>query len=160
MHIEIGQVISQIVAFLLMLWLLKKFGWKPLLEILEERQKKIHEGFEEIAAEQRNAKQLAADYEKKLMEIETEARHRIQQAITEGREMAAGIQKEAQTQAKILLEQSKKDIEGEIGKAREVLKKDIVSMVMQTTEKVLQKRLDEEGHEKLITDFVEEAGLK
>ncbi len=156
---ELSQVIIQIIAFLIMLFIMKKYGWKPLLDTLENRKIKIQGEFDAIAAQKEALKELNMQYEAKLKEIDHEARNKIQQAIEEGRMMSAEIQKDAQSHAKIIFDKAKSDLEAQILKAKSDFKKDVINLVVQITEKVLQEKLKSEDQLKLIAQFVEEAKL-
>jgi len=160
MSIDIGQVIIQIFAFILMLWILKKFGWKPILKMLKDRQQKIQSSFDDIDAQKEEVKKIAEDYEERLQGIETEARHKIQEGVMKGRLIAAKIQEEAQVNAREIAAKAKADIEKEIAKARSQLKNDLVNIAMSIAEKIVQSDLDEAKHKKLITEFVESAKLE
>ena len=160
LDLDVSQIIIQIIAFLVMFWVMKKYGWEPLLGILEARQKKIQEEFDSIAAEKEEAKKLTALYEEKLREINGDARRKIQEAIAEGHKISTGIQEEAQKSANEFLQKAKLEIAGEIAHTKNQFKNDMVDLVVKTTEKILQKTLDDPTQKKLIADFVEEAQLK
>ena len=160
MDLDISQIITQIIAFLVMLWVLKKFGWTPLLNILEERRNKIQSEFDALAKQKEDLDGLIKEYKVKLSGIETEARRKIQEAVAHGRNIATKLQEEAQTKSKELIEANRVTIETEIAKARQQLKNELVQMVFLATEKLLGQKLDEAKHEKLIAEFVEEAELK
>lgn len=157
LNIEISQIIIQIIAFLIMLWVMKKFGWKPLLDTLDERKNKIRSEFDSIALEHAKAKELNAMYEEKLKEIDKDARNKIQEAIAEGRAISSEIQKNAQNEAKIMLATAKLEMEGEIEKAKAHLKADMVNIIIEVTKKVMKENLTSDDQSKLIAQFVEEA---
>lgn len=160
LDLNVSQIIIQIIAFLVMFWVMKRYGWQPLLDVLEARQKKIKEEFDSIAAQKEDVKKLAVQYEDKLREINADARKKIQEAINEGHKISVKIQEDAQTNAKAILDKAQLEIAGEISNAKNQLKNDVVDLVVKTTEKILQKKLDEPNQQKLIADFIEEAQLK
>lgn len=160
MHLEWQQVITQIVGFLIALWVLKKFAWKPLLRVLEERKEKIISEFGKIEEDRKKAQQLLEQYREKLKEIDAEARVRIQEAVNEGRKIAAEIKQQAQNEAKEVLTKAQAEITRELAKAKVQLKNDIVSMALAATEKIIDEKLDEKKDRKLITDFIEELEIK
>lgn len=55
MEVEVGQVVSQIIAFLILLAVLKRFAWGPLLQLLEEREERIRSEFDTIAKHKEDA---------------------------------------------------------------------------------------------------------
>ena len=83
MDIQLGQVFTQIVAFLIMLWVLKLFAWKPVLEVLEERKAKIAGEFKALETKQKEADDLKAEWQKRIKGIDHEARIKIQDAVNQ-----------------------------------------------------------------------------
>jgi F-type H+-transporting ATPase subunit b len=160
MSIEINQVIIQIIAFLIMLWVLKKFGWKPLLDMLQERQKKIQSEFDGIQLQKDEIKKLSDEYQDKLKSIESEARRKIQEAIQEGRLIALEIQEEAQGNARELLSKARSEVSNEVAKAKNQLKNELVNMSFSIAEKLIQEKLNDSKHKQLVTELIDEAGLK
>ena len=160
MNLEIGQVLTQIVAFLLVVWVLKKFAWKPLLAVMEERKNKIKSEFDSLEEQKKKAQTLLEEYQEKLRNIEAEARARIQEAVAEGRKISQEIQTEARRQAQEILVKTKSEIEREVAQAKIQLKNDLVNMTIAATQKIIQAELNQERHKKLIADFVEQADFR
>lgn len=160
MSLDFSQVLIQIIAFLIMLWVLKRFGWKPLLDILNERKKKIQSEFDSIATQKDDIKKLTQEYHDKLNDLEAKSRAKIQEAIMHGQKIALEMQEEAQSNVKAILFKARKDIEKEIGKVKNQLKNEMVNTAITISEKILQQKIDKLEHEKLITEFIEEAELK
>lgn len=160
MSLDLGQIVTQIIAFLVMLWILKRYGWKPILSLLHEREDKIRLEFDKIAAKQNESQELVDKYEAKLKEIHAESRRIIRDAATQGRKVAAEIQEQAQAQAREIVEQAKTDVKREIDEAYIHLRKDMVEMVVKVSEKLMGQKLDDESNKKLIADFVEEPRIK
>jgi F-type H+-transporting ATPase subunit b len=124
MHVELAQVLSQVVAFLITLAVLKRFAWKPLLQILEERRNNIQAELDAIQ-EQRDALViLEAEYNERVQGLETLARTKIQEAIHDAQKIAREIQQRARDQAQELVEKTRSDLEQELVKARMQLKND------------------------------------
>jgi F-type H+-transporting ATPase subunit b len=160
MEIDFSHIITQTLAFLVMLWVLKRFGWTPLLNILQERREFIQSELETVAAQKETVQKLTTEYEEKLKQIESEARVKIQEAVLEGRRIAALINEEAQSNARESLLKSRVEIQREMDRAKSELRNELVNVVITTTEKILQAKLDGELHRKLIADFIEEAEHK
>ena len=86
----LAQFVVNILAFFLLLLILKKFAWGSLLKLIDERRQKIASEFELIEQTQQELAKLKADYQKQIDRIEEEARAKIQQAVDQGRRVAAG----------------------------------------------------------------------
>lgn len=143
-----------------MLWVLKKFGWKPLLDHLEERKTRIKTEFDLIAAKMHEADELLAEYRRKLDGIEEEARKKLKKAVAEGQTIALEIQAKAQQSIRDAQKKIHADIHAEISKAEHQLKERIVDMVIATSEKFLKKKLDSDDQKELIEEMVDEAKLR
>src|SRR6185503_15230443 len=156
--IDIRQVITQILGFLILLWVMRKFAWGPLLGALEARRQKIAGDFEAARVAKAEADATKLQLENELRGIEAKARQRLQEAVAEGQKVAGEIRTQAQTEAVARLARAEDDIAREREKAKELLKEQVVSLSMRTAEKILRQRLDDPAQRKLIGEFVEEVG--
>ena len=156
--IDIKQVVTQILGFLILLWGMKKFAWGPVLATLEARRQKIAGEFAEAERRQSAADETKARYEQDLRGIEAQARQKLQEAIAEGQQVAAQIHSQAQTEAQQRLERAKDDIAREREKAKELLKEQTISLAIRAAEKVLQARLDDPAQRKLAGEFIDQVG--
>jgi F-type H+-transporting ATPase subunit b len=150
-----AQALTHLISFLIALWLLKKYAWGPIMNLLDERRQKIADEFQQIDDEKSKVSEMAADYEAKLKNIENERRAEIVKGVDEGKKLATEIKENAQKEARELAEKSRRDLEREIAKAKVQLRDDMVSMTMSAAEKVIHERLDEQKHRELIGRFIE-----
>jgi len=151
-------VITQILGFLLMVWVLGRFAWKPMLAALEARRQKIAGEFAEAEKRQTAADETRARYEQELRGVEQQARQRLQEAVAEGQRVAAEIHAQAQGEAQARLERNRDEIAREREEAREVLKEQTVVLAIRTAEKILQSKLDDPAQRKLAAAFIDEVG--
>lgn len=155
LDLYVRQIIIQIIGFVVMLWIMKKYAWQPLLDVMAARRRAIQEEFDAISAARAEAMQLKELYQEKLKEIDKEARKKIQ----ESHKMGMKIQEDAHVAAKDIVHKAKIEIAGEILKAKSHLKNDIVDLVVHATEKMLNEKLDAPSQKRLIQSFIEEAKL-
>ena len=155
--IDIRQFATQVVGFLLVLWILGKYAWPPVLGFIEERRKKIAADLEHARAENEQAGRLRAEYEQELRGIEAKARARIQEAVADGQRVASEIKAGAQRDVTERLKRLTGEIEQEREKARVALKQDLVRMTIEAAEKVLREKLDEKTQRRLIEEFISQA---
>lgn len=155
MGLEIGQIVTHIIGFLIAVFLLKKFAWKPLLSILEERRSKIKSEFDNIDKEKKKVDDLLSDYETKLKEIDSLARVKIQEAAREGQKLANEIKENARRDSKEILTRAREEIQRDVDKAKVQLKNDLVNMTIRAAEKLIKEKLDEESDRKLIAEFID-----
>jgi len=154
MNLVWQQVLTQIVGFLIVLWVLKRFAWKPILTLLEERRQKIKAEFEAGAQRKEEANRLFASYEAKLKEIDAAARAKITEAVSEAQKIAADIKEEARKEGRELVVRSQAEIAREIAKAKVQLKEDMVVISLTATEKIISQKLDEQGHRRLVEEYL------
>lgn len=160
MELDIQQILTQIVAFLIMVWILKKFAWKPLLNLMDERKKLIQSEFDSIKEQKEEVDQMKHAYQAKLDAADAEGRAKIQAAVVKGREAAQQIEKEARQRASAILNRSQEEVEQEISLAKNQLKNDMVNMSLLATEKLIQESLDPKKHQKLIEEALEQADFR
>ncbi|MBI3322077.1 MAG: F0F1 ATP synthase subunit B [Candidatus Omnitrophica bacterium] len=152
----LAQFVVNILAFLLLLAILKKFAWGALLKLMDERRAKIDSEFQGIEKTKLELERLKQDYQQHLTRIEEEARGKIQQAVNEGRRVASEIEEQARSSSRETLEKAKEAIQLEVAKARVELKEQVVDLAIQATHKILQQNLDEETDRRMIEAFIRE----
>jgi len=160
MDLDTKQIISQIIAFLIMLWILKRFAWKPLLQIMDERRLHIKAEFENIEHQKLDIKKLKAEYENTLKGIDAEARVRLQESVNEGRKIADEIQQSARVQSQEIIKKAQDEIKEEVSKAKIQLKDQVVDLAMQATGKIIKKSMDANQQKELVSEFIKEAEFK
>ena len=150
------QILSQAISFLTLLWLLRRFAWRPLLGILDERRARIEEDLRQAAQRTADLERLQADYAKRLAKIEDEARTKIQQAILEGKRVASEIQEQARAQGSAVIAKSKETVELELAKARVTLRDQVAAMTMEAVERILRQKLDPKTDRQLVETVLDE----
>jgi len=160
MNLEWGQIVTQIIGFLIVVWLLRKYAWDRLLGLMEERRQKIVTSFEEIDNAKAEVETQRVKYEQELAQIEDLRRAKIQQAAQEANQLASEIRDEARRDTVKLRDKAKEDISRDVDKANATLRDQMVDAVITTTEKIIRERLDREKHSKLIEDLLNEIKVK
>lgn len=156
--IDPRQVLTQILGFLILMWMLRKFAWGPVLGMLEARRERIAGEFREAEKRKADAEAMRAKYEQELKGIEAQARQKLQEGIAEGQRVAAEIKAQANTEAGQRLERAADEIAREREKAKEVLKEQIITLSMRSAEKILRQKLDDPAQRKLAGEFIDEVG--
>lgn len=151
---QIGELVVQAITFVLFFWIMKRFAWGPLLNLLEGRRRAVEEGFADIDRKRAETEKLHQDYAAHLRNIEQEARAKIQEAVGDGRRIAEEIKENARAESQRMLEQALRNIELENAKARVELRDQIVTMTMTASEKLLRRSVDTETDRRLVTDFI------
>ncbi len=158
MSIEWQQLLTHMVGFLIALWVLRKFAWGPLLDLMEERRSKIAGEFEEIENQKAEVARVTGEYVAKMQEIENERRAKMVEAVKEGKQMAADIKAKAQNEVRALHEKAKVDLQRDVAQAKVQLRDEMISMTMAAAEKVVRERMDDAKHRDLIGRYIDEVG--
>ena len=156
--IDIKLVLTQILGFLIMVWILGRFAWGPIVQGLEARRQKISDDFAEAARRHKEAEQLKAKYEQDIRGIEAQARARIQEAIAEGQKVAEEIKTQAQADAQARLQRADEEVMRQREKEKELVKEKIVDLSIRTAEKILRAKLDDPAQRRLAGEFIDEVG--
>lgn len=154
MNIQLGVIVTQILGFLIVLFVLRKFAWGPVLGLLEARREKIRQSFEDIEAQKAEIAKLKAQYEAELKTIEAQARQRMNEAVAEGQKLAADIEASARERSRQELEKLKGDVEREYQAARVRFKEEMVTIALGAAERMVRDSLDRQKQSKLVEDFL------
>ena len=85
----LAQFVTNIISFLILLFILKKFAWGALLKLIDDRTAKIDSEFESIEKAKQEIEKLKVEYQEHLIKIEEETREKLQEAMAEGRKVRA-----------------------------------------------------------------------
>jgi F-type H+-transporting ATPase subunit b len=153
--INIGEVLVQLAAFMIVFLTLKKFAWKPLLGSLQAREDRIKAEFDKIEMAAKDVEALKREYAAKMQKIEDDARAKIQEAVEDGRRVAKEIQEKARAEAQASFEKSKENLEMEIAKARVELRRDIAALAVSTSERILNEKMsNDQAQQAKILDII------
>jgi len=155
MNLDFQLILTHIVGFVITVLILKKFAWKPILGILQERRQKIKAEFDGIEDQKAETAKVRADYEARLKDIDAISRQKLTEAINEGHRIAAEIREQGRHEARDIISRAKAELERDVVKARATLKKDMVDMTITAAEKIIAARLDEPGNRRLIAEFID-----
>jgi F-type H+-transporting ATPase subunit b len=154
--VDIPQVLTQILGFLLMVWILRRYAWGPVTGMLEARREKIAGEFKEADRRKAEAQELKAKYDAELRTIDAQARQKINEAMAEGQRVAGEIKAQAQKEAAARMERAGDEIAREREKAKEVVKGQVISLSLRAAEKILRRSLDDAAQRKLVNEFIDE----
>ena len=157
---EFGLFFWQVLIFVGLILLLKKFAWKPILDAVNDREEGIKNAL--LAAEnaKKDMQNLKADNEKLLAEARAERDLMIKEAREIKEKMIADAKSEAQVQGEKMIDQAKASIESEKNAAMAELKNQVSSLSLEIAEKLLQDELsNKESQTKLVEKMLGDAKL-
>ena len=147
-------LIGQMITFILLVAFTMKYVWPPIIQAMQDRQKRIADGLasaERGKHEQELAAKNAADTLKKAKQQATEI---ITQAQKRANEIVEQSKNEAREEGQRRLESAKAEIEQEMNRAREQLRSQVAAIAVAAAGKILNREVDATANAKLIEDLV------
>lgn len=147
-------LLAQVVNFLILLFILRKFAYRPMLEFLEKRTARIEQGIRDAEAAGVKLVEIGEAERRTLASARAEARDII--AAAEDGARKRDLERAAETEAKVqgLLEEARVKMEEERRKVLSEAKDEIASLVVLTAEKVMREKLDAGKDGELVKRFL------
>ncbi len=157
---EFGLFFWQVLIFVGLILLLKKFAWKPILDAVNDREEGIKNALLSAENAKRDMQNLQADNEKLLAEARAEREALMKDAREIREKMINDAKAEAQSQAEKMIEQAKAAIASEKNAAMTELKNQVSSLSLEIAEKVLREELsNKESQTKLVEKMLGDVKL-
>ena len=154
-QLDPGLFVWTILTFLVLLRVLAKFAWKPLLKMLEDRENLIRSSLDDAEKAQMELARLNSEGE----DIINKARSEAQTILAEGKAAASKLKdetlNEAKDQAKSILSDAEKRIRIEKDKAIAEIKSEVVDLSLSVATKLIKKNISREDNQALIDDSLE-----
>jgi F-type H+-transporting ATPase subunit b len=141
-----GLFIWTIVTFLVLLALLMKFAWRPLLKALEQRQDAIRKSLERL---QRESAQI-------IREARVEAESILSKTRADGERLRQEMKQKARTEADAVVKNAERQIQLETGRALQQIRHEAVDLSVMIASKLIQRNLSKEDNEKLIEETLKQ----
>jgi F-type H+-transporting ATPase subunit b len=151
-------LIVQFVNFFILLFILQRLLYKPFLAKMEERTTAIKTSLDQAQAARTEALRQQEENETKLRAAHAEAAAIREQAVKEAAEESRKHIDTAQAQARKLVDDTKAQLDAEIRRAREELRREVSDLAVAVAEKLVRRTLREDDHRRLVTEAI--AGMK
>ena len=149
-HIDAGLLLAQLVNFIIVLLVLYKFAYKPILKVLNDRTDKVEKGIKDAESAQVKLAEMEKKEKEVLLKAKEEAQKIIQQAEKTAMANVQELEIKAKEQSEKTLAEAKKQIEQEKNKAVKEAKSEIANLVMSATEKIIGEKIDSNKDKELI----------
>jgi len=158
---EIGLIFWTALTFAILLFVLRKFAWKPILGAVSDREEGIKTALASAEEAKREMENLQADNERILKEARLEREAMLKEARELKDKMITDAKEEAQVQAGKMIEQAQAAIESEKKSAMAELKNHVAGLSVEIAEKVVRAELSNKNKQlELVEDMLAEATLK
>ncbi|MEW9677023.1 F0F1 ATP synthase subunit B [Lentibacillus sp. L22] len=156
--LNVGDMIVQLVAFIILLLLLRKFAWRPLMNIMQKREEYVVSEIEAAEKSRAEAERAQEEATKQLKQTKQEAQSIIEDAKKLGSKQEQEIIDTAKQEAERIKQAAQEEIQNEKEKAIQALQDKVASLSVLIASKVIEKEISESDQEKLINDYIKEAG--
>jgi len=147
-------LLIQMIAFMILIWLVNKVLWGPLSKLMEDRQKKIADGLS-AAEKGKHELDLAEQKAKDLLkDAKIQAQNILGLAEKRGSEIVEDAKVKATEEADRIKASAQAEIEQEVSRAREGLRKEVSSIAISGAEKILGKEIDAAAHNDMLETLI------
>ena len=153
---NIGLMIWTLLAFAATLLILRKYAFPKIAEGLDKRRKAIEESIDRAEHTRREADKILAEYRERLQEARSQAEDIVQRAHRAGENVEQEAKQDAKRQHEEMMESTRREIERETQRALEEIRREVANLTIAATEKVTRKSLDDEDHQRLVREALEE----
>ena len=149
-----GLTIWTIVSFIVLVAILSKYAWKPLMQALAEREDKIRSALEQADRARSEAAELLKKNEESIARAEQEYQKMLRESKLLAEKMKEEIVGKARQQAKQELQRATEEIQRNVDSARKELRGEVADLAIKVAEKILDESLDAQKQKKIVDTFL------
>ena len=146
------------INLIILVFVMKKLLFKPVMNMFEQREKEVGDMYSKAESAQKNAEELENEYTEKLSCAKEEAAKIMKDAKHDATLRGEEIVGDAKREASAILAKARKEIEREKETAVSEIKGDIAEIAVNIAQKVIEKDIKEEDHERLVEEFIDSWG--
>ncbi|MBT5077792.1 MAG: F0F1 ATP synthase subunit B [Candidatus Marinimicrobia bacterium] len=153
-----GLLAWTVITFVLLLVVLKKVAWGPILDALDARENEIKDALNAAEKAREEAERVSSDYEDAIRKAQADAQQIISDAKTAGEKVKLDLEAIASEKADEIIEKAKAQIDAERVKVISEIKTVAVEISLSAAAKVIEKNLDSDDNRKLVNEALEGIG--
>jgi F-type H+-transporting ATPase subunit b len=154
MDLRPGLTIWTAITFLLLVVVLSKFAWGPIVRMLDERERTIREAIEQAKKERAEAERALLEQKATLATAQREAAELAQRSRGEVEALRADLTARARKEADDLVAQARTQIQEEKSKALAELKGQVADLAIEAARRLIQSSLDEKSQRALVEEYI------
>ena len=149
-----GLMFWTLLIFVILLFVLSRAAFKPMLAAVEAREKSLEEAIANAKADREAAAKILAEHKAQLDAARGEAQKLIAEGRAVGDKVRADMIEETRGQQQEMLERARREIEGEKQRAIADLRREAVDLAIAGASKVIEKNLDDASNRKIVESFL------
>ena len=153
-----GLLAWTVITFVLLLVVLKKVAWGPILDALDARENEIKDALNAAEKAREEAERVSSDYEDAIRKAQADAQQIISDAKTAGEKVKLDLEAIASEKADEIIEKAKAQIDAERVKVISEIKTVAVEISLSAAAKVIERNLDSDDNRKLVNEALERIG--
>ncbi|MBM7622896.1 F0F1 ATP synthase subunit B [Sporohalobacter salinus] len=146
----------QVLNFLILMFILVKYLYNPITNVLEKRSNKIENSLSEADKKRKEAEELKEKYEAELANARKEAQEIRNQAKQKAEEEKAEIIREANEEANRKLEKAEEEIARTKREAMAEIRDEVATMSVLIAQKLVEKSIDQQVQQQIVSDYIDE----
>lgn len=151
-----GLIIWTIVTFIVLLIILKKVAWKPILSALDQREKDIKDSLEKAEKAKEDAQRILDENQANLAKAEEESKKIIDQSRSYAENIKDQMLKESKEQAKKIIDDAAEEIDRRKDSAFEELKDQVAKIAVNAAEKIMKQNLDADKNKHIVDSYLKD----
>jgi F-type H+-transporting ATPase subunit b len=153
---NVGNALWTLIIFVLVVVILGKFAWGPVLALLKEREDFIHKSLADAKRDRDEAEARLKDYAAKLQSSQAEATAIVERAVKDAERLRDELRQRAHSEADAMIKKTEREIEAQTAQAVRQIRQEAVDLSVTIASKLLQRNVTKEDNEKLIADALRE----
>ena len=154
--LEFGLTLWTVVLFAIFAFVLTKLGWKPLLAMIEEREKGIHEAVGSAQKANEEAQRLLAQHQKLIREAGRQREEIMKRALADAETVRADLVAQAKAESDRMVQRAKDQIEREKKLAIQELRSQVADLAVEAASRIVKSSMSPEAQKKLVHEFIDE----
>jgi F-type H+-transporting ATPase subunit b len=155
LNIEPGLIIWTVITFVILLIVLRKMAWGPILTALEQREHTIRSALEEVQQARQETEQLLAQRQQMQADANREVARLLEQGREEAERLRVSMTEQAREEAQRLIETARREIVRERQLAMQELKNTAADLALAAAGRLLNTAMTGEDHRRLVTEFLD-----
>jgi F-type H+-transporting ATPase subunit b len=153
--LEFGLTVWTVVLFVIFAFVLTKLGWKPLLALIEAREKSIHEAVASSLKANEEAQRLLAQHQEMIREAGRQREEIVKRALADAEAVRADLVAQAKAEADRMVQRAKDQIDREKKLAIQELRGQVADLAVEAASRIVQSSLTPEAQKKLVHEFID-----
>lgn len=154
--VNLGTTVWTTLVFFMLLGILWKFAWGPILAAVDAREKAIQGALDEAARRNQDAARLLEEHRQQLADARRQAGDLLAEGKVAGEKVKKEIEEKARTEGQAIIERAKHEIERERDAALDTLRRESVDLALAAATRLMQERMDQAKDRQYVERFLDE----